>query len=222
MSNQNTILDRVKKTNQPLIIVSSNPGDWQDLSSQLICDMKIQPSDIITFSTDEGVKELRQKINLLNLKPHSSENRIFIIFSADGLNREQTNTLLKTLEEPPSYSRIVLFAQTMSRILPTVKSRCQKIFISSAETTNDSSLFKYFETLQFNEFLHKLNEIDNNEIPESVKSTLDEIKNRGLNRDETQLYKKLSSNLIRFACTNVNRKLALEEIFIWWKVVKEK
>ncbi len=222
MSNQNQILDRVKKTNQPLIIVSSNPDGWHDLIGRLVCDMKIQPPDIITFSEEEGVKQLRQKINLLSLKPHSSESRIFVIYSVDELNREQTNTLLKTLEEPPSYGRIILFAQTLSRILETIKSRCQKVFISSESSVDDLSLLKYFERLQFNEFLHKLSETDNGEIPQAIKSTLDEMKNRGLNKDETELYKKLSLNLIRFACTNVNRKLALEQIFIWWKASREK
>jgi len=222
MSNQDQILNRLKKTNQPLIVVSSSPDDWQNLIDQLVCNMKIQPSDLITFSKEEGIKELRQKINLLSLKPHSSDYRVFVIFSVDELNREQTNTLLKTLEEPPSYGRIILFAQTLSRVLETIKSRCQKVFISSKGRVDDLSLLKYFDALQFNEFLNKLSITDSNEIPQAVMSTLDEMKNRGLNKDETELYKNFSSNLMRFACTNVNRKLALEQIFIWWKARRER
>jgi len=221
MSNQEKLVKIIQKSSQPIIIISADVKNWQEIYSGLIKELKITPTDTIYFETSEGIGELRKKINLLNLKPHSSIYRLFIFLSIDGMNREQTNSLLKTLEEPPNYGRILLFAQSASRIIPTIKSRCQKVYFNSKSTPNELSLLSFFEKWKFNEFVQKLNETDNAEIPEMVKETIEELKNKMLNKDEMGLYKKLSNNLIRFACTNVNKKLSLEEVFIWWKSKKE-
>ena len=43
------------------------------------------------------------------------------------MNLESANSLLKTLEEPPEYSMMILIADNVNSILPTILSRCQKI-----------------------------------------------------------------------------------------------
>ncbi|GIW94893.1 MAG: ATPase AAA [Pirellulaceae bacterium] len=61
------------------------------------------------------------------LKPFQSRYRVAIIDDADDLSPESANVLLKTLEEPPPYAVIVLIATSLSRQLPTIRSRCQTI-----------------------------------------------------------------------------------------------
>lgn len=53
--------------------------------------------------------------------------RIAIIDSADELNRNASNALLKTLEEPPERSILLLIAHSPGRLLATIRSRCQDL-----------------------------------------------------------------------------------------------
>ena len=53
--------------------------------------------------------------------------KIAIVEDAHALNEPAQNALLKTLEEPPRNSLIVLVCHNVSRLLPTVRSRCQRV-----------------------------------------------------------------------------------------------
>jgi DNA polymerase-3 subunit delta' len=61
------------------------------------------------------------------LKTVGGGRRVAIIDDADALNIEGANCLLKTLEEPPPNSVLILIATSASRQLPTIRSRCQLI-----------------------------------------------------------------------------------------------
>jgi DNA polymerase III subunit delta' len=61
------------------------------------------------------------------LKPYSNKRRIAIIDDADYFRVEAANCLLKTLEEPPPKSIIILLGTSEQRQLPTIRSRCQII-----------------------------------------------------------------------------------------------
>jgi DNA polymerase-3 subunit delta' len=59
------------------------------------------------------------------LKPYSGRRKVAIIDDADSLNKEGANCLLKTLEEPPLKSVLILIGTSEQRQLPTIRSRCQ-------------------------------------------------------------------------------------------------
>lgn len=63
----------------------------------------------------------------LGLRPMMSGRRVAIIDDADELNDEGANCLLKTLEEPPPASVLILISTSIDRQLPTIRSRCQTI-----------------------------------------------------------------------------------------------
>ena len=63
----------------------------------------------------------------LNLKPAQANRQIAIIDDADSMQDEAANALLKTLEEPPPGSVLILLASNPKKILPTIHSRCQTI-----------------------------------------------------------------------------------------------
>jgi DNA polymerase-3 subunit delta' len=63
----------------------------------------------------------------INLKLFEGRYRVFIVDSAETLNREAANCLLKTLEEPSPNSLIVLITDTLETLPGTVISRCQQI-----------------------------------------------------------------------------------------------
>ena len=59
------------------------------------------------------------------LKPSRGRARVFLIREAERMNDGAQNALLKTLEEPPGASRLILLTTAASRLLPTIRSRCQ-------------------------------------------------------------------------------------------------
>lgn len=74
------------------------------------------------------IEQVREDIlKVADLPPYEGKKLVFIIEPAEGLNISSQNALLKILEEPPSYVQFILIAKEKSRLLPTVKSRCQEI-----------------------------------------------------------------------------------------------
>jgi DNA polymerase-3 subunit delta' len=61
----------------------------------------------------------------INLKPYEARVKVYIIDDAHNLNAESSNALLKTLEEPPAHSVIILVSSKTSLLFKTVLSRCQ-------------------------------------------------------------------------------------------------
>jgi len=59
--------------------------------------------------------------------PQMAPAKVFIVDEAELLAREGQNAMLKTLEEPPKDSYIVLVTTAEERLLPTVRSRCQRV-----------------------------------------------------------------------------------------------
>jgi len=80
-----------------------------------------------------GEDETRMREGLcyeLGAKPYSGRHKIAIIDDADHLNKEGANCLLKTLEEPPPKSLLILIGTSEQRQLPTIRSRCQIVRFS--------------------------------------------------------------------------------------------
>jgi DNA polymerase-3 subunit delta' len=61
------------------------------------------------------------------LKPFMGGRKVAIIDDADYLNEESANCLLKTLEEPPPQSVLILIGTSADKQLPTIRSRCQTV-----------------------------------------------------------------------------------------------
>lgn len=77
------------------------------------------------FRTVITVEEIR---NIMRLSGQTSSDggwRVVIIDSADDMNNNAANALLKTLEEPPSKVLFILISHYAGRLLPTIRSRCQ-------------------------------------------------------------------------------------------------
>ncbi len=80
-----------------------------------------------TFKTEITVGEIRRVNKFLAMTSHDGSNRVVIVDSADDLNRNAANALLKNLEEPPSRTFFLLIAHSPGRILKTILSRCLSI-----------------------------------------------------------------------------------------------
>lgn len=73
------------------------------------------------------VEQVREMMRALAFRPYEGRRRVFILTAADRMAPHMSNTLLKTLEEPPLHTVIVLLANNSRWILPTILSRCQSI-----------------------------------------------------------------------------------------------
>ncbi|MBU0605353.1 MAG: DNA polymerase III subunit delta' [Candidatus Omnitrophica bacterium] len=71
------------------------------------------------------IDDIRVVIKDNGLKPYEAKVKVYIIDEADGLTDEAANALLKTLEEPSMASMLILITERPSRLLPTIRSRCQ-------------------------------------------------------------------------------------------------
>ena len=93
-------------------------------------DVVRKPEDRSTIPLEAfiGDAEHRMREGLcwrMLLRPALGGRRVAIILDADHLADEAANCLLKTLEEPPGQSVIILVGTALERQLPTIRSRCQ-------------------------------------------------------------------------------------------------
>jgi len=73
------------------------------------------------------VKPMRELEREANFRPFEGVARIFIVEDADYMNDQAANALLKTLEEPPATSHLILTTTNPMALLATIRSRCQII-----------------------------------------------------------------------------------------------
>jgi DNA polymerase-3 subunit delta' len=73
------------------------------------------------------IEVMRELCREFSLKPARGRGKVAILDDADDLNDESANCFLKTLEEPPPRSVLLLIGTSVERQLPTILSRCQVI-----------------------------------------------------------------------------------------------
>lgn len=85
----------------------------------------------------ESVREIQSR---LALKPFEGRGRVEIVLDADRMKAEAANALLKTLEEPPPGTLLILTAVRASGMLPTVRSRMQTVRFGRLSTQDISAV----------------------------------------------------------------------------------
>lgn len=111
-------------------------GGFKDACGTCVSCRKVSRGlhpDII-WMTPEGkggqikVEKIRKEvIDKVGFRPYEGRRRLVMIDDAHRLNASSQNSLLKTLEEPPPSSLIVLATSAPESLLPTVRSRCQPL-----------------------------------------------------------------------------------------------
>ncbi len=83
-----------------------------------------------------GVEVIRYfLIDAVGITPACNVAKVFIVREADLITDSAQNALLKTLEEPPATTFLILLANSLERLLPTTRSRCQAIEFSPLPTS---------------------------------------------------------------------------------------
>lgn len=88
------------------------------------------------------IDQMRELMREIQLKPGEAEYKLAIIAGADRLNPQAANAFLKTLEEPPSKSVLILLSSEPQRLLETILSRCLRLNFAgeSARKTDPATL----------------------------------------------------------------------------------
>lgn len=119
----------------------------QVLAARLLCEadpegiheakiQKGQHPDIHVYRPEgklglHSIQSLRQLGEEVHMPPYESPWKVFIIHDADRMLSYSANALLKTFEEPPPNTLIILLSHTPAAILPTIISRCRVLQFQS-------------------------------------------------------------------------------------------
>ena len=94
-------------------------------------------------------EEIDDLINSVYRKPYESKRKIYIIKAAESMTIQGANTFLKTLEEPPGDTVMLLLTTNSNLLLDTIVSRCQIIkFKNISKETIMQELEKYITDKQ--------------------------------------------------------------------------
>ncbi len=103
---------------QPGALAESEPGDEGEAK-----DAPKKASQQIT------IDQVRALDEFLHVGTHRHGLRIIIVRPAEAMNRSTANALLKTLEEPAPGTLFLLVSDEPERLLPTIRSRCQRVSV---------------------------------------------------------------------------------------------
>jgi len=97
--------------------------------------------DFIALQPEEAgkgiiIEQIRSLITRLSLKPQYDKYRVVIVNPADAMNIRSSNAFLKCLEEPTERAAILLVTDNPAKLPATIVSRCQKMAVTTASTSD--------------------------------------------------------------------------------------
>jgi DNA polymerase III subunit delta' len=88
-----------------------------------------------------SIETIRDLISELAYAPHLGKSRAFVLLSADQLSMAAQHAFLKSLEEPPANTLLLLVSSAQDKLLPTIRSRClSHLHQSTTESLTDKDL----------------------------------------------------------------------------------
>lgn len=206
------------------IFIINSQMQAKKIIEQIINFKKITNDDLINIDTDgQNIKiaQIRDIKNKISLKPNG-QYQLTVVNNAHLMTVEASNALLKILEEPPKFSIIILVTNNLHTLLPTIISRCKKIFFTGENEVDDQIYINYFEKLnQAKRNYQKIklvDEIVKNEIDVRL-MLMDWIRylKSNINKESIKNIKTIYE-FERMYSTNLNQKLFLENLFLTIKL----
>jgi len=177
---QKEVVDSLtKKRLTHAVLVIADVNDWSEIRQSYQDILKIDKFDSHFLTNEEGdgkikIKPIKSWLSRLNLAARRATGKLGVILGVEKLTNEAANALLKTIEEPPANTRLLLLA-SRDNLLPTIRSRVKVYYVEvqSAETNklsrevmpkNVSDIIKTAEKYrsgqlgeeQLNSWLHEL------------------------------------------------------------------
>ena len=94
--------------------------------------------------------------------------RVVIIDSADDMNQNASNALLKILEEPPARTILLLISHNTGELLPTIRSRCARLPIHALDEVTVASLLRRYRPDLNSAMVQKLTQMSNGSIGRAI------------------------------------------------------
>ena len=146
------------------------------------------------------VDQMREFMKAVNLRSSVRGVKVGIIVDADCLSEEASNAFLKTLEEPPAQTVIILLCSEPQRLLPTILSRCLKISFGSITGRGESPYHaKLLPLLAKFPARGEPRIVNSYQLLAEATALLQEIRNATRNRIEAEVnlgrYEELESNV---------------------------
>lgn len=201
----------------------------EDHAKQKIVELTtdIAGIDLYTFSFETpsiGIEQVRKLQHVVSFAPAQSRRKAVVLYGSHKLTAPAQNAFLKTLEEPPQDTLIILQTETLHQLLPTLLSRCQITQLASpSEITHDSLLTIFLNQelkISVGRRLLLVGKIGKSkeEIVSSLQSEIYALHKQLLTNNEQavkykQLLQKLSlaRHLVR---RNVNPRLVVENLLL--------
>ena len=108
--------------------------------------------DLIMVSPEKGeirVDEIRAVTDALSLRAYEGKRKVAVIDDADTMNQSAANAFLKTLEEPPDDSLIILIASNSERLPETIRSRCSVVRFTTLSADACGEVIRTVQEKQF-------------------------------------------------------------------------
>lgn len=160
---------------EELAIIPKEKFEINEDNEQIQRFINNSSSDVTILRVKEGKKEIdvsqvRDACANFALTSGESGVRILIIDSADEMNKNAQNALLKTLEEPPRNCFIFLISHAVGKLLPTIRSRCRVMRfqpksqdeITDYNISKEEALVRHELKNIIDDFMSKLEEGENN------------------------------------------------------------
>ncbi|MGO9952070.1 MAG: DNA polymerase III subunit delta' [Dissulfurispiraceae bacterium] len=132
LSGDSGIGKRLAALNYAKVLNCLTPLDFDACDRCISCrkiDKELHP-DVITLLPENDeirIDTIRRAEEILSLRPYEGKKKVIIVDDADTMNISAANAFLKTLEEPPADSIIVLLSASPDRLPETIRSRCMHV-----------------------------------------------------------------------------------------------
>jgi DNA polymerase-3 subunit delta' len=127
-----------------------NHPDFRELLPESMSDDEIDADAPLDAEAKEKKKSKEIKIEqirdiaaFMTLTTHRAGFRVLLVHPAEAMNPAAANALLKTLEEPPPHTVILLVTERIGRLLATIRSRCQRLLVPSPD---EATALKWLES----------------------------------------------------------------------------
>lgn len=137
---------------------------------------------------DITVEQIRNTlVTDMYIAPAASKYKVYIIDDAGSMNESAQNALLKTLEEPPSYVIMILIANSLNSLIPTIISRTNNIFFKNLTIDEEKQVLNLLNK-NIDERILKLSvgsvgqalDIQDNDIINCLENAIDYIKSKNI------------------------------------------
>jgi DNA polymerase-3 subunit delta' len=103
------------------------PADDRDAYKKVIWSEHRDVGQVMPYNRNIYIDAIRDLEPECNFRPAEGSARVFVIDDADRMAEPSSNALLKTLEEAPPTTHLVLVSSRPAALLPTIRSRCQTV-----------------------------------------------------------------------------------------------